>query len=518
MNLPPVSQRRAAQIAGLVAVVAFLLLVERYYHPVYGFTALIQLDEASDRTKLGAFHELPIYVHAGSGRYDGQYYAQIAHHPALDAPELHQAIDNLSYRARRMLPATLAWFLAAGQKAWITPVYAALNILAWLGLAVLLWRGLDVGDLRGWLAWAGVMFSAGALGSVRLALTDLIALAFVAAAMFALDRGRPARGSLAFAAGSLTRETAILAVIGAWDRPWLSWRNARLALAAWAPLGLWMLYVLWRVGPANQGLANLTLPVIGFVEKWIEAVHALGLFADWPLTGSTLLCTAGLTVQAAFFFLRRETGSRWWRLGAAYAVLMFFLGPLVWEDFPGAAPRILLPMTLAFNVLVYRSRAAIAWLLLGNLTVFAGLVALRDPPTHPREAAAVNARGVAAIAEMGEGWFGHEQSGQHAWSWAAQHVTIRLEAWPRSGATVELGFHLRAVAPRTVVVRQEGRELARFSVGTALSAHTVPVRIDASRAEVEFATDTPPVRENADPGSRELGFALYDLRLAPPES
>jgi hypothetical protein len=129
---------------------------------------------------------------------------------------------------------------------------------------------------------------------------------------------------------------------------------------------------------------------------------------------------------------------------------------------------------------------------------------------------AINSRGVAGIAELGAGWYGREQHESHTWSWATRRGTVRLDAWPRSGATIELRFHLRALEPCTVGVRQDGRELARLAVGRTLSAHAVPVRVDAGRAEIEFFTTDPPTAESASPGARQLGFALYDLRLAVP--
>jgi hypothetical protein len=516
--MPSIRSVRWIRLAGLAAVAAFLLLFARYYHPVYGFTALIQLDASNDNYKIPEFRELPIYVHRETGGYDGLYYAQLAYHPALDAPELREAIDNLSYRARRMLPSTLAWILAAGQKAWIAHVYSVLNLFAWLGVAALLWRLLAVREVRGWLAWVGVMFSAGALISVRLALTDLLAMGFIAVALSATERGRTRGATAALAASCLTRETAVLAVVGAWTKPWISRRNLQLTLGAWVPLGLWLLYVLWRIGPGNQGIDNLTLPVIGFVEKWLEAIYAVGLHPDWLLTVSTLLCTLGLTVQATYLITHRDLANGWWRLGAVYTVLMFCLGRAVWEDFPGAATRVLLPLTLAFNVLAHRSRAALTWLVLGNLTVLAGLVALRDPPANPRELAAVSSHGVAGIAEIGPGWYGREAQGGHTWLWASRRGTIRIDAWPKADATIEVRFQLRALSPRSVVVRQGGRELGQFDVGTSRSAHTVTVRVASGHTEIEFLTLAPPTPEATNPPARELGFALYDLQLAVPGS
>ncbi len=84
----------------------------------------------------------------------------------------------------------------------------------------------------------------------------------------------------------------------------------------------------------------------------------------------------GLTTQLAVLVSTRGWRTGWGRVGLAYAVLMLVLGPAVWEDHPGAAPRVLLPMTVAFNVAL-RERAWF-WPLyvLGNLTVIPGLAAI----------------------------------------------------------------------------------------------------------------------------------------------
>ena len=262
------SRSRWLGAASLVTVALFLALVARFWHPVYGLTVFYQLDAPNDDLKITAFRELPVYVHRDTGGYDGLYYAQIAHDPTLRDRELPRAMDNFAYRARRILPPVLAWALGLGNPAWIIHTYALLNVAAWLALAVILWRLLDVSDLRGWLAWAGVLFSAGALSSVRLALTDLTALTLIAAALLAAERSRGRIAVAALGLAGLARETSLLAAAGLVEAPWFSRKNTlRLVLAA-APLALWLGYVLWRVGPADAGWANFTWPGVGLVEKW----------------------------------------------------------------------------------------------------------------------------------------------------------------------------------------------------------------------------------------------------------
>jgi hypothetical protein len=300
MSAPSTRTRRLIQISGFGAVAFFLCLVARFWHPVYGLTALIQLDAPNEELKLPAFRQYPVFVHQDHGGYDGLYYAQIALDPTLRDPGLPRAIDNLSYRARRILPPALAWAGGLGRPDWIIRIYPWLNVIAWLALAAVLWRLLDVTTLRGLVAWTGVLFSAGALASVRLALTDLIALALLAAALLAAERQRGRAGVACLSLAVLSRETSVLGLAGLLTRPWFSRRNVAAVVAVAAPLALWLAYVRWRVGPADAGWSNLTLPVVGWIEKLIASSHALQTVQDRPLAWTTFLATLALSVQALY--------------------------------------------------------------------------------------------------------------------------------------------------------------------------------------------------------------------------
>ena len=509
---------RVVRAAGVAAVLAFLWIVARFWHPVYGFTAFLQLDASNENTKIAAFRAIPVYVYRDTGGYDGLYYAQIAYHPSLTAAELRPAVDGLAYRARRILTPALAWMLAFGNPAWIVHVYSLLNVAAWLLLAAWLWRLLPVCDARGWLAWAGVLFSAGALCSVRFAVVDLVATALLAGAMLLLERGRPGGALATLSAAGLARETSLAALTGFWERPWLSRRNALRALIAATPLAAWVGYVWWKAGYAGTGSRNFAWPLTGLIEKWAATIAALKTEGDLVLVWTTLLATLGLTVQAAFFLVRRRFDDRWWRFGAAYAVLLLFLGTAVWEGFPGAATRVLLPLTLAFNVLAHRSRAPAWWLVAGNLAVAAGLLAFQDVPHDPAELAAVRDRGAACIATLKEGWFGAERDASHVWAWSGQRGTVALESWPKSAMTLRLQFRMRSLAPRIVVLRQAGREIWRGNVGEDMTPRqSVPVTLSVGQTTIEFATETPGVAEGPHPDARILAFALSDARLVLPD-
>ena len=514
---PETRGRWPVRAAGLAAVLLFLWLVARFWHPVYGFTAFLQLDSSNDDTKIAAFREMPVFVYRGTGAYDGLYYAQIAYHPSLTAAELRRAVDSLAYRARRILAPLLSWLIALGNPAWIVHVYSLVNVAAWLLLAAWLWRLLAVRDARGWLAWAGVLFSAGALSSVRLALPDLVALTILAGAMLALERGRRGLAVGALAAAGLARETSLAALPGLWERPWLSRRNAAATLLAAGPLAAWIGYVHWRVGPGGAGVRNFAWPAAGWIGKWTATFAAMRTEGDLLLVWTTLLATLALTVQAAFFLARARWEDRWWRAGAPFAALLVCLGPAVWEGFPGAATRVLLPLNLAFNVLVHRARAPVWWLLAGNLTVGAGLLALKDVPHDPGEIAATRARGTAGVATLGKGWYGLERDRRRTWAWCRGRCTVVLEAWPKDSQELRLDFEAHGLAPAAVIVRQADRELWRGNVGAGATPRgSARARLTGGRATIEFWTDTPAVPESAAPGARRIAFGLYDARLVVP--
>ena len=194
--------------------------------------------------------------------------------------------------------------------------------------------------------------------------------------------------------------------------------------------------------------------------------------------------------------------------------MLLCLGTAVWEGFPGAATRVLLPLTLAFNLVVTRTRAPLAWLVAGNLTVFSGLLALRDVPRDPRELAAASAGETACVAHVGDGWFGREHSFKHQWFWARERGTLTLETWPKKRTvSVELELKMRSLVPRRVTIRQNGREIAHADVDASLMSWSVPLPIADGRATLEFSTDTPAVPESANADARVLAFALYDPRL-----
>ncbi len=198
---------------------------------------------------------MPHYVYDECYGYDGAYYVQLALHPLLDEPALIHSIDNLPYRAKRIMSSWVAWAAGLGRPAWIVQAYALLNVACWLALAFLLFRWLPLNDLQSALRWGAVLFSHGVLMSLRNSLVDLPALVAVAAAVALLECRRSAGAVTALAAATLTKETSMLAGVLLLQLPvhgWWQWaRRALAALFMIAPLAVWMAFVRWRFWPGK---------------------------------------------------------------------------------------------------------------------------------------------------------------------------------------------------------------------------------------------------------------------------
>ena len=94
---------RRLGLAGCAMVLAFLVLAGRFWHPYYGFTKFLQIDEADARVAIPELRAAPVYFYSGQNGYDASAYSQIAFHPGLDSPDLKTAVGNVPYRARRIL-------------------------------------------------------------------------------------------------------------------------------------------------------------------------------------------------------------------------------------------------------------------------------------------------------------------------------------------------------------------------------------------------------------------------------
>ena len=507
----PVNLHRLIRVA---LVLFFAWLAGRFWHPHYGFTRFLMMDTASAAATLPELRAAPIFLYPDG--YDGHYYAQLAARPAVNDQALAASIDALPYRARRILLSWTAWAVGLGDPVAAVRAYAWLNLALWGALAALLWRLLPCKGWRETAAWAGVLFSAGVLHSVRLALTDLLALLLVAGAVALAASQRRGWAAVLLGLGGLARETALLGAVTllptgrATKTEWT--KIAGWGALAAAPLAAWLWYLGRQLGWSEPGVGNFMLPVAGFAGKWLEAVRRLNSEPDHYLALTTLLAQVGLTVQVFYLFTRPIWRDHWWRLGAVFAGLMLVLGTAVWEGHPGAATRVLLPLCLAFNLVAVRARAAGLILALGNLSVLSGVLVFWAVPQQAREVSAGRTSSGSYVVHADARWHPVEHVGKQTWVWAATEGGLRLELSSAVEGPRRVRLALRGMTPRPVEIRQGDRVLWSGEAGAQVSWIVLPAgQVAAGRVELELRSPAPAVVEG--PDGRALGFAVYGVKV-----
>lgn len=515
-------------LALAVAVGAFALICAQFYLPGKGFTYLVMFGEKQHDSYLPELRALDHYEADDSPGYDAQYYAQIAMHPQLSDPALRDAVDSLSYRARRILFCWTAYALALGNPERALNIYAIQNIVCWFVLAALLLRWFPPTDWSNVFRWFGVMFSFGLCFSVRASLVDGPSLLMIAAAVALAEKGRSWWSAGLLGIAGLGKETNILAGIAL--------AEPRAGISIWRALGRWIAFALivvlplaawlaclhfWIKDGVSAGARNFALPLTAYFRKWQDTVamlrsEGMGSIAQW-----SVLMLITLTVQALFFIARPRWREAWWRVGATYTGLMIFLGDAVWEGYPGAASRVLLPMGLAFNILVPRGKAWWVVLLLGNLTLAFTADTLKPPARvsyevdGPRQLRVEPSNGQSVSAHFDDKeWFLPERSRLDYWRWSRGSASVTLHNPHPYALRVDVHFGLKSADDRSITVRAGNETLWQV-----LSDHTLRERtienytLPPGDTVWRFVTDREPqYPATGDP--RKVAFSLRNLAIS----
>ena len=375
---------RRVLVAYLVFLALFVTSLARLYEPKTGLTVLIRFGEAFEDRVLPSVRAVPRYVEENSAGYDGQFYAQLAVDPLLRDPALGDALDAPAYRARRIFFSWTAFLLGLGQPRWVLQAYAAQYVVLWLLLAWVLCCWFPPRDLQSLCLWFGCMFSHGVVISVIAAVPDGASMLLLALSVLAIERGRARRTAGLVGLAGLAKDINLLwgAVLIAPDglRRY-GWRDLCVwGLLVAGPLSLWMFFVAASLDSEGMGDGrNFAPPLTGYLENWSLTLAALRDEGWDSYVRLSLYALIGLTTQGAVLLAVRDWRNPWWRAGVGSVVLMTFLGPAVWEGYPGAVTRVLLPMTFAFNTVLPKNRWFWPLFVLGNLSVLPGLEVLRVP-------------------------------------------------------------------------------------------------------------------------------------------
>ena len=286
-----------------------------------------------------------------------------------------------------------------------------------------------------------------------------------------------------------------------------------------APIVVWMYVLNVWVGPGeNIGPRNFAAPFAALGRKMEEVVSLYSAGGNARLIAR---CDAyvliGTLAQFFFFAFRRRWRDPWWRVGAAYAVLMLFLGDAVWENYPSASARVLLPMTLAFNISVPRGRWWALLLLAGNLGILASADISKPPGREsfvvegPRDLRINPRDGSVVEAVYGpHNWWTPEKSRWEFWRWNLGEGTVALRNPQPFTLVSVVTFRLRSVERRDVMVELGGKVLWR---GTLEPAEVLPVslgEIDLPPGDtvLTFKSDRPATY----PGNGDLRRLVFSLR------
>jgi hypothetical protein len=339
------------------------------------------------------------------------------------------------------------------------------------------------------------------------------------------EKGRPWLSALVLGISALGKETNILGG-AALARPetnsvrgWLTvaLRGAVILL----PLLIWLGLIRYWLGPSNDlGVRNFTYPLYGYFEKWGDTLSDLMAEGSGSFARYSLFMLISLTVQFGFFALRPRWRDAWWRVAIGFSVMMIFLGQAVWEGYPGAAARVLLPMTLAFNILVPRGRRWWAVLLLGNLSVFVAPDVLRPPGRESyqvegeRNLRIVSTSGRIVEAIYDDKWYPPERSWLEYWRWSSGASTITLRNPHNFPLLVTVSFTVRVRDNRRIGL-WEG-SYARWErpmrPGETRDVKVRNMPLFPGDTVWRFETDQPGNYPDSD-DRRRLAFSIRDLTI-----
>jgi len=530
-------EKTLVRLAYLVVVAVFFSVFSSFYIPGKGFSYLVFLGSKQPAV-ISELGETNYYLHKNSYGYDGQFYAQIAVDPTLRNPELLESVDNLPYRGRRILMSLSAYLMGWGNPEAVLHAYTLQNVICWVLLAVLLLWWFPPNSWQNWFRWTGVLLCAGVWASMMYALTDGPSLLLVAFGVFLIEKNKPWLAAAVLGLSGLAKETNVLSVTPFLRHEALfkprKWPKLILqSLLVLSPLALWIFYIEKVVGLApSEGLNNFTWPFGGWAWRLkFNAVDAFSqdFFTRRGLPNLSFLCLLGLlalSVQCAFFLLRPKWDKPWWRIGASFSLLMIVLGEAVWEGFPGASYRVLLPMQLAFNVLVPRTRHWIPILIIGNLTLLTEIHVILDRtkearsiarlgqslPDHRRTRSSFFKEGLITV-EFPSGWYGEEGSGRNKSVWSSGTAEVTLRNKLPTSETVALEFSIHSLEARDLTLRDASGEVLWHTDALKDKVRVTVEGITLKPGTTVLHFETSQDASFVPPDTRPLAFCVTNLHV-----
>jgi hypothetical protein len=292
-------------------------------------------------------------IPSGGFGHDGKYYFMQAMDPFFSTPEVHAAhLDRPTYRAQRMIYPTLA-----GGFGLFSPSATAWNLLVinLVALGIGTWLTSLLAKELGLSPWFGLAFllNPGVLVSSMIDTAEVLAMLFLVAAALLLLRDRVVASAAFLTLAALTRETMLLATIGAIVYLWHTRRRVPgVFVVPFVATGAWWLFVRAKLGYLGEGIQDteaLGLPFKGFFDALETWLATPGSEVD-VMMGVLLLVSSILVAFRAV-----KDRSLLGLMAAGFVVLAVLMVEAVWRFYFDAS-RALVPVLTVYILSVAASR------------------------------------------------------------------------------------------------------------------------------------------------------------------
>lgn len=334
---------------GLGAIMSASLLSDNDWNP----SVFVKFPEAKPVELAYGNEMLGEVVPSGGFGHDGKYYFMQAMDPFFRTPEVHAIhLDRPTYRAQRMVYPTLA-----GGFGLFSPTATAWNLLVVnvVALGIGTWLTSLLAKELGLSPWFGLAFllNPGVLVSSVIDTAEVLAMLFVVAAALMLLRDRVVASAAFLTLAALSRETMLLAAIGAIAYVWHKRRRVPgVLIVPFVATGAWWVFVRARLGHLDEALQDtqaLGLPFKGFFEAGEIWLSTPGSEVDLMM-GVLLLASS---ILVAFRAVRDRTLLG--LMAAGFVALAVLMVEGVWRFYFDAS-RALVPVITVYILTVAASR------------------------------------------------------------------------------------------------------------------------------------------------------------------
>ncbi len=351
-----VFHRRPILLLCLVVLAVYTVLILRYAEVKFdgnitGFMCIGDSSVPADVLPDGVLFQ------RNSAGYDGQFFYLISRDPFI-LTDLHQYLDNPSYRYQRVLYPALAALFSLGRVEAIPFMFLFINVISIvIGTAVVA-KMLRTQALSPWYALSYGLLSGMFLAVLR-DLSGPLSSCFMVVALYYYSKERIPLCSLALALAILTRETTILVVpVLVFDSLILRRSPRRAVIAALPVLAFvgWQLYIGLRLGavPTGGGQHVFTYPLVGMIHHVGEVLFSPGRPPSERAYLVLVLLASWASLALAFREVMRSRNEiSFGFLGFSFLPIM--LSESVWVE-PWAYGRVLLPAAIFMILAFVRSK------------------------------------------------------------------------------------------------------------------------------------------------------------------